>query len=219
MGEKAGLVALTQLADGHYLMMVTGGSNEKLQFYRSTLTDLMNDTLSWVPLDAWQADPLFQTDPQEPEFLCYPGSVRWGSRCLSPDEVQSGAQLAHHGRRQREPAPDAPVHSPRAASTAHCFLRAARGRIWGDDFMDLYRLECDTPLCLPGGQVRLAHVSTRHMISNPSFGGDRLANFAAASTFYVSPSQELLLYATEHDNDGPSGTVKMGEWRHRQHGP
>ena len=58
------------------------------------------------------------------------------------------------------------------------------------------------------------HASTRHIVSKPNAGGDRLANLAAASTFYVSPSQELLFYATEHDNDGPSGTVKAGEWRH-----
>ena len=31
----------------------------------------------------------------------------------------------------------------------------------------------------------------------------------------MSPSQELLFYATEHDNDGPSGTVKAAEWRHK----
>ena len=41
---------------------------------------------------------------------------------------------------------------------------------------------------------------------------------------YVSPSGELIFYATEHDNDGPTddlaqailgnGSVKAGEWRH-----
>ena len=214
VGEKAGLVALTQLADGHYLMMVTGGSNEKLQFYRSTLTDLMPDTLSWVPLAAWSADPLFQTDPQVPEFLCYPGSVRSGTRCLSPDEVQMGGNWPTTGSGNGNPHQTLQFIREGDINGA-LFLAGTRGRIWGDDFMDLYRVECGTPLCLPGDQVRLVHASTRHMISNPSFGGDRLANYAAASTFYVSPSQELLLYATEHDNDGPSGTVKAGEWRHR----
>ena len=39
--------------------------------------------------------------------------------------------------------------------------------------------------------------------------------FAAASGFHVTPTGELLFYATEHDNDGPAGTngrgsVKMG---------
>jgi hypothetical protein len=36
----------------------------------------------------------------------------------------------------------------------------------------------------------------------------------------VSPSGEILFYATEHDNDGPvvdgKGTVKAGEWRHHR---
>ena len=41
-----------------------------------------------------------------------------------------------------------------------------------------------------------------------------MLNFAAASTFYISPSGELIFYATEHDNDGPDESVKVGEWRH-----
>jgi hypothetical protein len=41
-----------------------------------------------------------------------------------------------------------------------------------------------------------------------------VANFAAASSFYVSPSGELIFYASEHQNSGPAGTVTMGEWRH-----
>ena len=124
------------------------------------------------------------------------------------------AQLADHGRRQREPHQTLQLIRE-GTINGSLFLAGARGRIFGDDFIDLYRVECDTPLCLPGEQVRLKHASTRHMISNPSFGGERLANLAAASTFYVSPSQELLFYATEHDNHGPSGTVKAAEWRHK----
>src|SRR4030095_13763377 len=50
----------------------------------------------------------------------------------------------------------------------------------------------------------------------PSSGGEQLASLAAASTFYVSPLGELIFYATEHDNDGPGGTVKVGEWRHKE---
>ena len=79
------------------------------------------------------------------------------------------------------------------------------------DSIDLYWFECDTPLCQSGEQVRLTHASTRALTPHPNAGGERLANLAAASTFYVSPSGELLFYATEHDNDGPSATVKAGE--------
>ncbi len=49
----------------------------------------------------------------------------------------------------------------------------------------------------------------------PTGGGDLLADLAAASGFHVTPSGELLFYATEHDNDGPDNSVKAGEWRHK----
>ncbi len=41
---------------------------------------------------------------------------------------------------------------------------------------------------------------------------DRVCNMAAASGFYVSPSGDLIMYATEHENDGPNGTVRMAEF-------
>jgi hypothetical protein len=41
---------------------------------------------------------------------------------------------------------------------------------------------------------------------------DRVCNMAAASGFYVSPSGDLIMYATEHDNDGPNATVRMSEF-------
>ena len=214
MGEKAGLVALTQLADGHYLMTVAGGSNDTLAFYRSTITDLTSDGLSWVHLDSWYADTRVQIDPRDTD-VCLPGSTLWNGFCLSPDELYMGANWPTTGA-SRNGNPHQTLQFIREGSiNGSLFLAGARGRILGDDFIDLYRVECDTPLCLPGEQVRLKHASTRHMISNPSFGGERLANLAAASTFYVSPSQELLFYATEHDNDGPSATVKAAEWRHK----
>ena len=215
VGEKAGLVALTQLADGHYLMMVTGGSNEKLQFYRSTLTDLMTDTLSWVPLDAWsRRSPLSDRSPGARVLVL----SRLGPLGHAAAYLLTKCRWAPTGR-PREAATATPTRRSssfaKATSTVHCFLRAPADASGATTSWTCTRVECGTPLCLPGDQVRLVHASTRHMISKPSFGGDRLANYAAASTFYVSPSQELLLYATEHDNDGPSGTVKAGEWRHR----
>lgn len=41
---------------------------------------------------------------------------------------------------------------------------------------------------------------------------DRVCNMAAASGFYVSPGGDLIMYATEHDNDGPDATVRMAEF-------
>jgi hypothetical protein len=213
VGEKAGLVALTPLPDGHYLMMVTGGSNATLAFYRSTITDLTSENLSWVFVDYWTADPLSRLTT-EPDFPCFPGSSRTTLVCMSPDEVQMGANWpttgAHNGN------PHQTIQFLREGNiNGPLFLAAARGKILSDaDRIDLYWFECDTPLCIAGEQVRLTHASTRALTPHPNAGGERLANLAAASTFYVSPSGELLFYATEHDNDGPSGTVKAGEWRH-----
>jgi hypothetical protein len=39
-----------------------------------------------------------------------------------------------------------------------------------------------------------------------------LCSMGAASGFYVSPSGDLIMYGTPHDNDGPDGTVSMAEF-------
>ena len=193
--------------------MVTGGSGETLTFYRSTLTDLAQHRSLVGASRPWYADPLHQTDTQDPQLRLSSGLGPIGTRCLSPDELYMGRNWPTTGSGNGNPHQTLQFIREGNINGAAVSCRGAR-RILGDDFIDLYRVECDTPLCAPGEQVRLKHASTRHMMSKPNAGGDRLANFAAASTFYVSPSQELLLYATEHDNDGPSGTVKAGEWRH-----
>ena len=99
------------------------------------------------------------------------------------------------------------------------YLAGARGAAFGDDFIDLYRVD------LEGSAVQLTWVSSQHKVSHPAGEGEsagpEIADFRAASVFHVTPSGELLFYATEHDNDGPAeevpngrGSVKMGEWRH-----
>ena len=85
------------------------------------------------------------------------------------------------------------------------YLAGARGPGRNDpDFIDLYRVE------LEGGVVRITQVGTKHLVSHPAWegevAGERIASLAAASTFHVTPSGELLFYASEHDNDGPEGT-------------
>ncbi|HEX6903074.1 MAG TPA: hypothetical protein VF789_25375 [Thermoanaerobaculia bacterium] len=84
------------------------------------------------------------------------------------------------------------------------------------DRIDLFHVHCDTEDCAPGEGVYITFAYHGQRISPfPSTGGTRLANTAAATGFHVTPSGELIFYATEHDNDGPNETVKAGEWRHR----
>jgi hypothetical protein len=101
------------------------------------------------------------------------------------------------------------------------YITGARGHVEVGPFfedrerMDLYRVACDTPFCEPGEAVQLTvRFNGRRITPRPSTGGSKLASLAAATGFHETPSGELLFYATEHDNDGPSGTVKAGEWRH-----
>ena len=83
------------------------------------------------------------------------------------------------------------------------------------DRIDLYRVACDTKYCEPGEGIHLTvRYNGRRLTPRPSTGGALLASLAAATGFHETPSGELLFYATEHDNDGPSGTLRAGEWRH-----
>lgn len=195
---KAGVVGITPCgadrqglpcAAGHFLMLVSGGDNDELLFFESNGGDLTRSDLQWTPLYTWHKNELVGgTWPAKHQTLHF---IRQGD---------AGGRLFLAGARS---------------------VGTIEG-LYGDDYIDLFEVGFD------GSRVVLTHRSTRHMISHPSgegiysdgevLWGARLASFAAASGFHVTPSGELLFYATEHDNDGPEGTngrgsVKMGEWR------
>jgi len=198
---QAGVVGITPCgtnregltcATGHYLMLVTGGDNDELRFYESSGNDLKSSTLTWNRIYTWKKDELVGGEwPEKHQTLHF---IREGTL---------GGKLFLAGARP-------------AGFTAEGFF--------ADDFIDLFEVD------FVGSRVQLTHRSTRHMVSHPTgeglrasdgdvMWGGRLASFAAASGFHVTPSGELLLYATEHDNDGPEGSngrgsVKFGEWRH-----
>jgi len=200
MLEKAGVVGITPCATGreglnvpcatgHFLMLVSWGDNDEIRFFESNVGDLASPDLDWAELYTWHKNELVGgTWPAKHQTLHF---IREGN---------AGGRLFLAGAR--------PVGTIEG--------------LWGDDYIDLYEVGFD------GNRVVLTHRSTRHMISHPGgeglysdgdvLWGDRLASFAAASGFHVTPTGELLFYATEHDNDGPQGTngrgsVKMGEWR------
>lgn len=88
------------------------------------------------------------------------------------------------------------------------------------DWADLYRLDT------AGDAVpRITKIAKRHLYcaipsvvlpANRVFGG-RQCDLDAAGGAYVSRRGRLLLYATEHDNDGPGGTIKAMEFRGAPH--
>ena len=175
-----GVVGITPLKNGRYLMVITGGSNHSWFFYRSTISDLSSEDLSWQQVRT-PLGPVTQDAHQTLNFL-------------------------------REGSIDGDL-----------YIAAARGHaIFADhDKIDLYKIQCFTSNgepsvnYEPGEDITFDEINVnKPIIPFPSTAGERLANLAAASTFYVSPSGELIFYATEHDNDGPDATVKVGEWRH-----
>ncbi|RYZ44071.1 MAG: hypothetical protein EOO71_00950 [Myxococcaceae bacterium] len=81
------------------------------------------------------------------------------------------------------------------------------GLRWGavsDDYAHLYRVKLD-------GHMRIEHVASKHLYC--SNDGSRQCNLDAAAGIFVGPDRGLILYATEHADDGPGSTVKMMEFR------
>lgn len=199
-GVEAGLVGLTPLADGRFLMVVTGGVNETLWFFESIGTDLKDPALEWTFVDTWS----------ETEDEAYLGS-EW------PTEEGAAHQTLHF---LREGDIDGSLYLAGA--------RGKIG--FGEDHLDLYRVDRvngQIKLKFMSTSHKNSHPALDGTILSPQ---NNVASFAAASAFYVSASGELIFYATEHDNDGPERvgehcthlatgdckTVKMGEWRHIQ---
>jgi hypothetical protein len=177
--SKAGVVGITPLPNGRYLMVITGGSsNHTWFFYRSNVNDLSAPNLTWEQVRS----------PLAPETA----------------DAHQTLNFLREGN-----------------INGRLFLAGARGHVeigpWFEDRerIDLYEINCQTPNCEPGEEITWTTVvNSKRITPRPSSGGEQLASLAAASTFYVSPSGEVILYATEHDNDGPGETMKAGEFRH-----
>jgi len=69
----------------------------------------------------------------------------------------------------------------------------------GRDFVDLFTLELSQTAVI-------TKVANRHVFC------DGQCNLDAAGGSYITPSGKLIVYATEHDNDGPGGSIKMKEF-------
>jgi hypothetical protein len=176
--SKLGVVGITPLKNGKYLMVVTGGGGNSWFFYRSLGTDLASEDLTWEQVRSPLAPEV--TDPHQTLNFIREGNI--------------------DGR---------------------LFIAGARGHVeigpWYEDRerIDLYEVVNASKNFEPGEDISfITHVNAKRITPRPSSGGTQLASLAAASTFYISPSGELIMYNTEHDNDGPGGTVKVGEFRH-----
>ncbi len=80
------------------------------------------------------------------------------------------------------------------------------GTLVGSDYADLFTF------AWAGGSAKpvITKVAKRHL--SCSVSGKDQCNLDAAAGSYVTPDGALRLYAAEHDNDGPSGSIKMKEF-------
>lgn len=78
------------------------------------------------------------------------------------------------------------------------------GVLVGTDFVDLFALDLSP-------KPVLTKVAIRHMYCADG-GEEAQCNLDAAAGVYVTPSGALHVYAVEHDNDGPGGSIKMKEF-------
>lgn len=162
---KIGVVGVTRQANGKYLFLLTGGSNEIIEFWESNTTDLYNPNLALNFVNITNAPP-----PSDKW-------VAWQAMNL--------------------------YRSSDGFIYAACSGNDGFGGT-GADWLRLYRVTGSAA----SGFV-LSYVAERHLYFNePSLGAAE-----AGPGFHVTDSGQLIFYCTEHDNDGPGGTVKMGEWR------
>lgn len=177
--SKLGVVGITPLKNGKYLMVVTGGGGNSWFFYRSLGTDLASEDLTWEQVRS----------PLAPE-------------------TQDAHQTLNFIREKD--------------INGRLFIAGARGHVefgplWEDrERIDLYEVKTASMDFNPGEDIEIiTHVNSKRIKMSPSSGGFfKLGSLAAGSSFYVSPSGEVILYGTEHDNDGPDGSMKLAEFKH-----
>lgn len=83
------------------------------------------------------------------------------------------------------------------------------GGYGGDDYVKIFRVDMTfDPMTglLEDFSIGTAPLAQQHMFCHDT------CNFDAGAGVYVGPGGSLNVYATEHDNDGPNGSVKMREY-------
>jgi hypothetical protein len=209
---SAGVVAITRQPNGIYLMIVTGKEGDAVKVYESYpnrddgTTDLKDPDLAFSHRVTWHpAD-----DPVNPPCIVIPPTPDFPGYTWGWPEGGTLDYAAQNLNFIREGGPNGPL-----------YLLATRNSnglpgIFGEDWVDLYSVSWD------GTTFGLGCAAQRHVDTHAASDGalifeTKIADFGAAAGTYVSPTGELIVYGAEHDNDGPSGTVKAAEFRLRDH--
>jgi hypothetical protein len=198
----AGVVAITPIAGGKHLMIITGKDGQKVRVFESNGASLKSPLLDWQQKYIWRpsdnpVNPPCWTIPATPQTPAF----SWGW----PDGgiLDYAHQQLHF---VREGGPDGQLYLLGTRND-----NALPGP-FGDDMIDAYRVTWD------GSTFSLGCAAQKHVVTAGSSDDSlifetKTADFQAGGGMYVTPTGELIIYGTEHDNDGPGGTVKMAEFR------
>jgi hypothetical protein len=175
-----------------YLMAVMGRSNRLVKFFKS------------FPVgDETTTDPTGPTDLTAPEvgwipLESYTESDIEADGCLGTDWPSGSGEGLQSLSFVRQGNLDGPL-----------FLVGAHNNVpggAGDDALRLYEV-------LLSGSCPFRQRNSRRVTTYPAGGFEDSANFAAGTGSYVSPSGELIVYATNYANTGE--WVPFAEYRHR----
>jgi hypothetical protein len=186
-------------------MLLAGENNKDIRLFRSLptaedgSTDLKSENLHWEFIQGWNDSNVSDT-----------GSDTW------PHDGSQSYQMFNFIRQESLFGPlfmigaynDTPVLHPGS----------------GNDFLDLYKVNID--LYGNPGDNLLKLIEHKNVGTTSIGGGGDTSHFAGSTGTYVSPSGELIVYASEHANYGPPellpggekgrDTVRFGEYRHRE---
>ncbi|WP_367155706.1 PKD domain-containing protein [Methylomonas sp. HYX-M1] len=198
-GHKAGVVGITDLPDGRYLLALSWGYGDKIEFYKSNGSDWHDPNFAFSLHSEWNYYDLLGDQDWPWQFAFTVGGkdipLSYSHQTLNFIKQDDGKLylLGTHNT-----APTAPSD----------YL--------GKDVGVLYQVGGTGD----GETATLTSVVGQRFYSRSPGSVDpplgfKIINFSASVGAYVSPSQELLLYATEHYAQGPSGSVQVAEFRHR----
>ena len=196
-GKSSSTSAILQLSDGNHLVAVSEGDAKSLDFYRTTNWALSPEDL--VELDGWQPHELRYAPRELRSHLYF--FYDW-------DTFQNINLISECGTGDIYL-----VATSNLDKTADWNVQDVIGKPkWpnGEDWASLYLVQWIDE------EIVISKVAERHFTCGHR--GETYCNFDAAAGVYVDDEHQLLLYSTEHRNDGPQHTVKGMEFRPVPHG-
>lgn len=187
----AGIVGITDLPEGHCLLAVTWGKGDVVEFYKSNGADWSDPAFSFgdEPYYTWTYDEL------QPPGALWPWSIDNDS-----SNSQTSADQTLNFIKQDD---------------GKLFLLGMQNRGKLSPVVTLEDVAVLYEVTVLADSIQLSRVDGLHFFTQSPGAGSAI-NFNAGAGVYISPTQELILYATEHYVNGPNdASVEMAEFRHR----